>query len=334
MRELVSPLATWLPGPAAVAALRRRLDVHGVVLPPRDRTWRTIAPGFRDCLALIGAGLPFQIAAEYRYDRSGDPRRLRPALAAGKTVFVPQIHQVLPRLARLMVALRAGVLGPRRQEVSYLFLVDGRGRRAMGLHHDGEVDSFWLQLEGRRTVTLGPRVARGTPKEMRPRAAGARGRWHTFDLEPGTLFYMPARTPHDVVCRERSLAVSMTWSRAGYRDARSAARALVAWDVVSGWTGPPPPAARGRFWTQVPVSGRFRDSGGDDVVATGNGPVRLAPATRRLATRLGTMPSFGRDAVPGTELDPLIEAGLVAPRDLPIAIQPRRPADLDGWRFT
>jgi hypothetical protein len=203
----------------------------------------------------------------------------------------------------------------------------------MGLHHDGEVDSFWLQLEGRRTVTLGPRVARGTPKEMRPRAARAGGRWHTFDLEPGTLFYMPARTPHDVVCHERSLAVSMTWSRAGYRDPGSATRALVAWDVVSGWTAPPASAARGRLWTQVPVSGRCRDRRSDERVATANGPVRLAAAPRRLAARLGTMPSFRRDAVRSTELKPLIETGLVAPYDLPIAIEPNRPGDLDGWRF-
>jgi hypothetical protein len=333
MRAFVSPLATWLPSPAAVAAQGRRLDVRAVVLPPRDEAWRAIAPGFQECLALIGAGLPFQIAADQRYDRSGDARRLAPALAAGKTVFVPQIHQVLPRLARLMVALRVGVLGPRRQELSYLFLVRGRGRPAMGLHHDGEVDSFWLQLEGRRTITLGPRVPRGTPKELRSRPAAGRDRCHTFDLEPGTLFYMPPRTPHDVVCHERSLAVSMTWSRAGYRDPGSAARALVAWDVVSGWTGPAPPVARGRLWTQVPVSGGLRDRRDDEFVTTAGGPVRLAPPARRLAARLGMMPSFRRHAVRATELKPLIATGLVAPRDLPIAIEPDRPSDLDGWRF-
>lgn len=331
MRDLVSPLSTWLPDAAAVAALRRRLDERALVLHPRDRAWCSIAPGFRACIAMTAAGLPFQVAADRRYDRSGEPRRLRPALASGKTVLVPQIHQVLPRLARLMVALRAGVLGPRREELSYLFMVEGRGRPAMGLHHDGEVDSFWLQLEGRRTVTLGPRVQAGTPKDMSGRGVvTAAGRaWRTFDLEPGTLFYMPARTPHDVVCRGRSLAVSMTWSRAAYREATAVARALVAWDVVSGRAGRVPSGARGRLWTQVPV---FVPSGGGRV-ETAHGRPHLPAASRRVASRLGTMPSFHRDGVAATTLAPLLESGLVGARDLPLTIQPERPAELEGWYF-
>ncbi len=60
-------------------------------------------PPFDEVVTLATSGLPFQIAAERRYDRSGRAARLRPALAAGKTVFLPQIHQVLPRVMRLMV---------------------------------------------------------------------------------------------------------------------------------------------------------------------------------------------------------------------------------------
>ena len=83
----------------------------------------------------------------------------------------------------------------------------------MGLHHDGEVDAFWLQLAGRRTVTIGPRVPPGTPEDLDDRLAGAgrRNGWRTLDLEPGTLFHLPARTPHAVVCRRRSLAITLTW---------------------------------------------------------------------------------------------------------------------------
>ena len=183
-RGLVSPLATWFAGPAAITRFRRRrLSRAPVVLPARDGAWRAIAPDFSTTIAMARAGVPFQIAAERRYDRTGDPRRLGPALAAGATVFLPQVHQVLPRLMRLMVALRAGLLGPLREECSFLFAVEGRGRPGMGLHHDGPVDAFWLQLEGRRTVTLGPPVKPGTPADLDPRqarttgAAGARWSW-------------------------------------------------------------------------------------------------------------------------------------------------------------
>ena len=75
---------------------------------------------------------------------------------------MPQIHQVLPRVARLMAALRATLFGPGREETSFLFIVNGKGRQGMGLHHDGPVDSVWVQLEGRRTVTTGQQVPPGT----------------------------------------------------------------------------------------------------------------------------------------------------------------------------
>src|SRR5918996_3278477 len=115
--RLVSPLATWFAGPSALARFRaRRLGRAPIVLRPRDRAWHAIAPDFATAVAMAEAGAPFQIAAERRYDRSGDPRRLRAAPAAGAPGFLPQVHHVLPRLARLMVALRVGLLGPLREE--------------------------------------------------------------------------------------------------------------------------------------------------------------------------------------------------------------------------
>ena len=160
-----------------------------MVLPPRDRAWRAVVPGFAECVTMAGDGLPFQVVAERHVDRSGDPRRLAAALAAGQTVYLPQVHQVLPRLMRLMVALRVAFLGPGRDECSYLFVVEGTGRPGMGLHHDGEVDAFWLQLEGRRTVTVGPRVPRGTPEDLDDRLGTRRTARGMAHLRP------PARQP-------------------------------------------------------------------------------------------------------------------------------------------
>jgi mannose-6-phosphate isomerase-like protein (cupin superfamily) len=208
---ILSPLATWFPDRAAIQWFRAaRLGRAAAVLPARDEAWRTVAPTYRDAVAMAGSGLPFQIVAGREYDRSGDPRRLRLALARGATVFLPQVHQVLPRLTRLMVALRATLLGPFREECSFLFIAEGHGREAMGLHHDGEADQFWLQLEGCRTVTMGRSVAAGVPADL-PAQALRRGRWRTIRLRPGALLYMPPRTPHRVLCHERSLAVSLTW---------------------------------------------------------------------------------------------------------------------------
>src|SRR5215470_6468107 len=153
-RRLKSPLSTWFS--AAAVFRRRALGRTPVVLSPRDRTWRAIAPDFSTCVEMANGGLPFQIAAQRRVDRSGNPRRLAAALAAGQTVYLPQIHQVLPRLMRLMVALRRAFFAPARgaarAECSFLFVVEGAGRAGMGLHHDGDVDAFWLQLAGVRTV--------------------------------------------------------------------------------------------------------------------------------------------------------------------------------------
>jgi hypothetical protein len=336
---LVSPLATWFAGPTALARFRaRRLGRTPAVLRPRDHEWRSIAPDFATAVAMAEAGAPFQIAAERRYDRSSDPRRLRAALAAGATVFLPQVHQVLPRLMRLMVALRATLVGPLREETSFLFAVEGRGRPGMGPHHDGPVDAFWLQLEGRRTVTIGPPVRPGTPEDLDPRQTRRGQGWRTLDLAPGTLFHLPPWTPHDVVCRGRSLALSLTWralDRRGRRASPSARRAgLAAWDVVSGGVDTVPATSRSRLWTQVPcVAGPIR-RGGFDLV-TPDGALRLAAAARPVAALLAPMPSIpvprGRRA--RAALAPLLAHGVLAPQELALRIRPDDHGALDGWRF-
>ena len=272
----------------------------------------------------MGAGVPFQIALERRYDRSGDPRRLPTALKRGATVYLPQAHQMLPRVARLMVALRETLLGARHEECSFLFLVEGRGREGLGLHHDGEVDAFWLQLEGRRTVMLGPPVAPRTALDLDGRLAGGRG-WRTLDLPPGSLLYLPPRTPHAVVCHGRSLALSLTWSR------RRARAPRVTWDVISGRARPRPRRDPHWLWTQVPVTvgaldharRRFR-------MYTPEGAAWLPARTRPLASRLAGMPAVAADAPAAA---PLVALGVLAPEDLPLVLVPAAPRALDGWRF-
>lgn len=210
-----SPLSAWLEDDPAAAGVRRRLGRAPAVLAPRDESWRAIGPDFETAVEMAAAGLPFHVVADRRADTAGGAERLRAALGAGATVYLPQVHQVLPRLMRLMVALRVAFFGPFREECSFLFLVEGRGRPAMGLHHDGETDGVWLQLQGRRTVTVGPPVPAGAPEDLddrlAPRPGGRRAGWRTLDLTPGTLFLLPPRTPHRVVCEGRSLAVSLTW---------------------------------------------------------------------------------------------------------------------------
>jgi mannose-6-phosphate isomerase-like protein (cupin superfamily) len=330
-----SPLSTWFAGPAALRSFRRRhLGRQPLVLAPRDGAWRSIAPHLAEWPAIARTGLPFQIVADRRYDRSGDPRRLSPALADGKTVFFPQIHQVLPRLMRLMVTLRAEILGPGRDERSFLFLADGRGREGMGLHHDGEVDAFWIQLEGRRTITIGPPVSRRARQDLRASAIDERpGFWSTFELQPGTLFYMPARTPHRVVYYEQSAALSLTW---GPPPVEPDERAFAAWDVVAGRANRVPAPSRGRLWTQVPaVAGRV-DRGRREfpLWLPGDAEIRLPATLRPIAASLVAMPSW--QVPPGSRsggLVALVEHGLVGPRELPLWIIPADPNALDGWRF-
>jgi hypothetical protein len=338
-RGLVSPLATWFAGPPALARFRaERLGRAPALLRPRDRAWRSIAPDFATAVRMAEAGAPFQIAAERRYDRSGDPRRLRAALAAGATVFLPQVHQILPRLMRLMVALRAALVGPLREETSFLFAVDGRGRPGMGPHHDGPVDAFWLQLEGRRTVTIGPPVRPGTPADLDPRQARRGNGWRTLDLAPGTLFHLPPWTPHDVVCHGRSLALSLTWralDARGRQASLSARRAgLAAWDVVSGGVDAVPRTSRSRLWTQVPSVAGPNTGGGFDLV-TPDGVLRLPAAVRPVAVLLAQMPSVRvpREARGRAALGPLLAHGILAPQELPLRIRPDDPGALDGWRF-
>ena len=341
-RALTSPLESWFRAPAAFR--RRALGRRPVVLPPRDRTWRALAPDFATCVEMAGSGLPFQIAADRRVDRSGNPRQLGAALAAGQTVYLPQVHQVLPRLMRLMVALRAAffrpALGIAREECSFLFVVEGAGRPGMGLHHDGAVDAFWLQLEGRRTVTIGPRGSRGTPEDLDERAGrgGRRAGWRTFDLQAGSLFHLPAWTPHTVVCRRRSLAVTLTWERVTPRG-RAPRPApgdsgLLAWDVVSGFAEPIPAPRRDTLWVQVPIFARpaGRPPGLRVVTPDGEGP-RLPAAARAVAAHLPSMPWLTPTAARAAGLEPLVDAGLLGPRDLPLRVRPDDPAALDGWRF-
>ncbi|HEY7517898.1 MAG TPA: cupin domain-containing protein [Methylomirabilota bacterium] len=328
--RLRSPLASWFASAGALESFRRRaLGRRAVVLTARDREWRGVAPDFAGALALARSGAPFQIALDRRYDRSGDPSGLRPALRQGATIYLPQIHQLLPRVMRLMVALRAGLLGPFREEASFLFLVDGRGRTGMGLHHDGDVDAFWLQLEGRRRVTLGPPVAPRAPQEMPRPSEPGRG-WRTIDLPPGSLLHLPPRTPHEVVCHGRSLALSLTWGRRrrpvrpGHR-----ARALAAWDVASGRAQPRPQPVGQRLWTQVPVvAGPVR--GARFALWTADGALWLPRAARPLASRLSTMPTVEH---PGAAATALVAHGVLGSEDLPLTIVPDAPETLDGWRF-
>ena len=208
---IASPLSTWFATEAAARLFRRRrLGRAPAVMRPRDGAWRALAPDFAGALAVATSGVPVQVAAERRYDRVPDAHALAAAVAEGSTIYLPQAHQILPRVMRLMVALRAAFLGPFREESSFLFVVEGKGREGMGLHHDGDVDAFWVQLHGERTVTFGPAVAPGTPEDLELPVRGRRG-WRTIVLEAGTLFHLPPRTPHAVVCHGRSLALSLTW---------------------------------------------------------------------------------------------------------------------------
>jgi hypothetical protein len=343
VRPITTPLTSWFSGTASLARARSRLsfdrrsfDRHGrsspgrssprpapVLFPARDRAWRALVPPFDDIVTLASHGLPFQIAAHRRYDRSGRVARLRPALRQGKTVFLPQVHQVLPRVMRLIVALRAAFMGPRREETSFLFLVEGMGREGLGLHHDGDVHAFWLQLEGRRTVTLGRPVPRGTPEELPDDRRDARAT--TRALPPGSLLYLPPRTPHRVVCYERSLALSLTWSVRRHG-------AFAAWDVTSGRVPAMPSSSRTRVWTQVPAVATRVDRHGVTFALPDGSRARMPAAAGRVARELGMMGSFPRGVL-GAALPALESHGIVAPQDLPLVVLPDAPASLDGWRF-
>jgi hypothetical protein len=331
-----SPLGSWFPDRRALSAFRRHLGHQTVCLGARDRAWQAIAPGFRGVAAFATAGCPFHVVIDRRVDRSANRRRLRRAIAGGATVYFPQIHQVLPRVMRLMVALRRELFGPGRAECSFLFAVAGGGRPGLGLHHDGEVDAVWLQLEGQRTAIVGPPVAPGTPEDLDDGLAEAG--WPTYALSPGTLFYLPPRTPHRVVCHRRSLALSLTWSRPTRRRPRSGSAGppgeCLAWDVVSGWAESIPRASPHWLWPQLPLlAGPVDPRRGTFPLVTPAGTIRLPARAHHLARRLALMPPIAR-SVAETRLRPLVECGLLASRDLPRRLIPRTPRALDGWRFT
>ncbi len=62
------------------------------------------------------------------------------------------------------------------------------------------------------------------------------------------------------------------------------------------------------------------------------GVVRLPAGARSLAARLGPMPALRRSTL-GRGARPLLDAGILGPRDLPLRIIPTNPRALDGWRF-
>jgi hypothetical protein len=198
------------------------------VFPALDQDWRHLIPGYAACVAFTQMGLPFHSVLEGSHDTEPDHERIPEDLKAGRSIVLLQPHELMPRLARLMVALRATFFGPFFKESSYLFMTEGLGRPGMALHHDGETHSFWLQLEGRRTVTLGPAAAEGS--EIEPESVDPNGPdWTTLELTPGSLFYMAPWTLHRVVCHERSLALSLTW------EPLQDAEVLSAWlDRISG----------------------------------------------------------------------------------------------------
>ncbi len=337
---MISPLGTWFAGPRALTRFRRRrLGRRPAILAPHDEGWKNLAPAFARVRRLVASGVPVHIVAERRARRAPSRRQLGRAMAAGATVYLPQVHQVLPRVMRLMVALRAACLGPFREECSFLFLVEGRNRQGMGLHHDGAVHGFWVQLAGRRTVTVGPPVRRGTRLELRANRARAAPGWWTRDLSPGTLLYLPPYTPHAVVCRGRSLALSLTWSKPRRRHASTAATratALAEWDVASGQAEPRPRRSRSRLWTQVPaVAGPIDRARDRFPLRTPAGTLWLPAATRRLARQLAGMPLLTRTDVRrrGDGMAALLAHGILGDEDLPMLIVPRDPAKLDGWHF-
>ena len=300
-RAMVSPLGSWFPGDRALAGFHRRaLGRVPAVLPPRDRAWRAIAPDFAACVRMAGSGLPFQIAAERQVDRSGDPRRLAAALASGQTAYLPQVHQVLPRLMRLMVSLRSAFFRPApgsaREECSFLFIVEGAGRAGMGLHHDGDVDAFWLQLEGRRTVTIGPRVPPGTPEELEDRTPRRGRRAGMAHLRPRARHAVP---PAGADTARGRVPAPLAGRHAHMEASRAAGRALRA----------PPAPAGGAPLVGRGVRIRRADSAGAPRARSGpRCPSSLAGSAASATFACGRPTAKDRGCRPGQAPGPTVSA--------------------------
>ena len=95
----------------------------------------------------------------------------------------------------------------------------------MGLHHDGPVDAFWLQLEGRRTVTLGAPVAPGTPQDLPAMVRGPRGVAHARSPSGDALSPAPVDAARRRLPRALAGAVAHVDERSGPRAPRARRRA-------------------------------------------------------------------------------------------------------------
>ena len=138
-----------------------------------------------------------------------------------------------------------------------------------------------------------------------------------------------------MIYRGRSLALSLTWKRRP-PGARIEAGALVDWDVAAGRADRVPPARRDRLWAQVPaLAGPLRPGAREFMLRLPGGAVRLPARAHAPARCLAAMPTWRevRARARMGALAPLIEHGLVAPRDLPLRIIAADPRALDGWRF-
>ena len=65
---------------------------------------------------------------------------------------------------------------------------------------------------------------------------------------------------------------------------------------------------------------------------SGEGP-RLPATAGAFTAHLALMPHLSRPLAIAAGLEPLIDSGILGPRDLPLRIRPDDPAALDGWRF-
>ena len=284
---------------------------------------------------MAAGGVPFQIAAERRYDRSGDPRPLRRALDEGAHRLLPQVHQVLPRLMRLIVALRVGAARSSKRRV--LVSVRRRGARADG-------DGTSPRRAGGRVLAPARGAAHGHARRRRSRRERPGSAVH--GRRPRGVAHARARPgeplpPAPVDAARRRLPRPLAGALAHVGDG---AGSRVTRDAPPRWRrGTSPPARSMRI---PPVSRRATvDSGpGDRGPARHGGAVPPDDARRRrrpsgtAARRIGA----GRDAVRSPVPDARRHAALrlasrARDRGAPgssAADHPERPGQLDGWRFS